>query len=209
MKKVERRLAGRYRVGSGGRFRLEDWDPADTAGLALTKEESRTLLANGTDDLLTLQYKLYAQDRWAVLLVFQGMDAAGKDGTIKHVMSGVNPQGVQVHSFKQPSAEELDHDFLWRISRRLPERGNIGIFNRSHYEEVLVVRVHEESLEAQKLPRQLVTKKIWEERYDEINAFERHLARDGTVIRKFFLNVSREEQKTRLLARWTDPDKHW
>jgi PPK2 family polyphosphate:nucleotide phosphotransferase len=209
MKKVERRLAGRYRVGSGGRFRLEDWDPADTAGLALTKEESRTLLANGTDDLLTLQDKLYAQDRWAVLLVFQGMDAAGKDGTIKHVMSGVNPQGVQVHSFKQPSAEELDHDFLWRIARRLPERGNIGIFNRSHYEEVLVVRVHEESLEAQKLPRQLVTKKIWEERYDDINAFERHLARDGTVIRKFFLNVSREEQRKRLLARLDDPDKNW
>ena len=209
MKKVEKRLAGRYRVGSGGRFRLEDWDPADTAGLALTKEESRTLLAKGTDDLLALQDKLYAQDRWAVLLVFQGMDAAGKDGTIKHVMSGVNPQGVQVHSFKQPSAEELDHDFLWRVARRLPERGNIGIFNRSHYEEVLVVRVHGEALDAQKLPPRLVTKEIWEERYDDINAFERHLARDGTVIRKFFLNVSREEQKKRLLARLDDPDKNW
>jgi polyphosphate:nucleotide phosphotransferase, PPK2 family len=144
-----------------------------------------------------------------VLLVFQGMDAAGKDGTIKHVMSGVNPQGVQVHSFKEPSAEELDHDFLWRAARHLPERGNIGIFNRSHYEEVLVVRVHKEILEAQKLPPELVTKKIWEERYDDINAFERHLARNGTVIRKFFLNVSREEQKKRLLARLDDPDKNW
>jgi PPK2 family polyphosphate:nucleotide phosphotransferase len=209
MKKAERKLAGRYRVGTGRRFRLEEWDPADTAGLALTKEESRTLLAKGADELLALQDKLYAQDRWAVLLVFQGMDAAGKDGTIKHVMSGVNPQGVQVHSFKEPSAEELDHDFLWRASRRLPERGNIGIFNRSHYEEVLVVRVHREILEAQKLPRQRVTKEIWEERYDDINAFERHLARNGTVVRKFFLNVSREEQKKRLLARLDDPDKNW
>ncbi len=209
MKKVEQKLAGRYRVGAGGRFRLEDRDPADTAGLALTKEESRALLAKGADELLALQDKLYAQDRWAVLLVFQGMDAAGKDGTIKHVMSGVNPQGVQVHSFKEPSAEELDHDFLWRTWQHLPERGNIGIFNRSHYEEVLVVRVHEKILEAQKLPRQLVTKRIWKERYDDINAFERHLARNGTVIRKFFLNVSREEQKKRLLARLDDPDKNW
>lgn len=209
MKKAEKKLAGRYRVGAGRRFRLEDWDPADTAGLALTKEEARTLLAKGADELLALQDKLYAQDRWAVLLVFQGVDAAGKDGTIKHVMSGVNPQGVQVHSFKEPSAEELDHDFLWRAARHLPERGNIGIFNRSHYEEVLVVRVHKEILEAQKLPPELVTKKIWEERYDDINAFERHLARNGTVIRKFFLNVSREEQKKRLLARLDDPDKNW
>ena len=209
MKTVERRLAGRYRVGAGGRFRLEDRDPADTAGLALTKQEAGTLLGKGADELLALQDKLSAQDRWAVLLVFQGMDAAGKDGTIKHVMSGVNPQGVQVHSFKEPSAEELDHDFLWRVARRLPERGNIGIFNRSHYEEVLVVRVHEKLVEAQKLPPGLVTKKIWEERYDDINAFERHLARNGTVIRKFFLNVSREEQKKRLLARLDDPDKNW
>ena len=209
MKKTERRLAGRYRVGAGGRFRLEDWDPADTGGLDLTKEEARKLLAKGAEELLALQDKLYAQDRWAVLLVFQGMDAAGKDGTIKHVMSGVNPQGVQVHSFKEPSREELDHNFLWRAARHLPERGNIGIFNRSHYEEVLVVRVHEEILQAQKLPRELVTKKIWDERYDDINAFESHLARNGTVIRKFFLNVSREEQKKRLLARLDDPDKNW
>jgi PPK2 family polyphosphate:nucleotide phosphotransferase len=209
MKKSEIKLAGRYRVGAGGQFRLEDWDPADTAGLALTKDEARTFLTGGTEELLALQDRLSAQDRWAVLLVFQGMDAAGKDGTIKHVMSGLNPQGVQVHSFKAPSAEELDHDFLWRAAWHLPERGDVGIFNRSHYEEVLVVRVHEEILEAQKLPRRLVTKKIWEERYDDIKAFERHLARNGTVIRKFFLNLSREEQKKRLLARLDDPDKNW
>ena len=209
MKKAERRIVNRYRVGAGSRFRLEDWDPANTGGLHMTKDEARALLAKGVEGLLGLQDKLAAQDRWALLLVFQGMDAAGKDGTIKHVLSGVNPQGVQVHSFKEPSAEELDHDFLWRASRRLPARGEIGIFNRSHYEEVLVVRVHPEILDSQKLARELVTKRIWEERYDDINAFERHLARNGTVIRKFFLNVSREEQKKRLLARLDDPDKNW
>jgi PPK2 family polyphosphate:nucleotide phosphotransferase len=209
VKKAERRIVNRYRVGAGGRFRLEDWDPADTGGLQLTKDEARALLAKGVEGLLGLQDRLFAQDRWALLLVFQGMDAAGKDGTIKHVLSGVNPQGVQVHSFKEPSVEELDHDFLWRASRRLPARGEIGIFNRSHYEEVLVVRVHPEILNSQKLARELVTKRIWEERYDDINAFERHLARNGTVIRKFFLNVSREEQKKRLLARLDDPDKNW
>ena len=209
MKKAERRLVDRYCVGAGGRFRLARWDPADTGGLDLEKDEAGALLARGVGDLLSLQNRLYAQDRWALLLVFQGMDAAGKDGTIKHVLSGVNPQGVHVHSFKEPSAEELDHDFLWRVARHLPERGDIGIFNRSHYEEVLVVRVHREILESQKLPRELVTKSIWRERYDDINAFERHLARNGTVIRKFFLNVSREEQKKRLLARLDDPDKNW
>jgi len=209
MKKTERRISDRYRVRPGDRFRLEDWDPADTGGLVLTKEKARDLLAKGVDELLTLQDRLAAQDRWAVLLVFQGMDAAGKDGTIKHVMSGVNPQGVEVHSFKEPSGEELDHDFLWRAAWRLPARGDIGIFNRSHYEEVLVVRVHREILAAQKLPRELVTKKIWEDRYDDINSFERHLARNGTVIRKFFLNLSKEEQKKRLLARLDDPDKNW
>ncbi len=209
MKKAERKLVERYRVGAGGRFRLDRWDPADTGGLDLEKEEAGALLERGVKDLLSLQDKLYAQDRWALLLVFQGMDAAGKDGTIKHVLSGVNPQGVHVHSFKEPSAEELDHDFLWRAARHLPERGDIGIFNRSHYEEVLVVRVHKEILESQKLPGELVTKSIWRERYDDINAFERHLARNGTVIRKFFLNVSREEQKKRLLARLDDPDKNW
>ncbi len=209
MKKAERKIVNRYRVGRGGRFRLEQWDPADTDGLDLTKDEARALLAKGLEELLELQDKLAAQDRWALLLVFQGMDAAGKDGTIKHVLSGVNPQGVQVHSFKKPSTEELDHDFLWRAAWHLPERGVIGIFNRSHYEEVLVVRVHREILDSQKLPRELVTKSIWEERYDDINAFERHLARNGTVIRKFFLNVSRQEQKKRLLARLDDPDKNW
>jgi PPK2 family polyphosphate:nucleotide phosphotransferase len=209
VKKAERGIANRYRVGAGGRFRLEQWDPADTGGLDLTKAEARDLLAKGVEDLLVLQDRLYAQDRWALLLVFQGIDAAGKDGTIKHVLSGVNPQGVHVHSFKEPSGEELDHDYLWRAAGHLPERGDIGIFNRSHYEEVLVVRVHREILETQKLPRELVTKSIWDERYDDINAFERHLARNGTVIRKFFLNVSREEQKKRLLARLDDPDKNW
>jgi PPK2 family polyphosphate:nucleotide phosphotransferase len=208
-KQKERRLADRYLVPDDGRFRLEDWDPADTGGLELTKEDARTLLARGVEELLSLQDKLAAQDRWALLLVFQGMDAAGKDGTIKHVLSGVNPQGVQVHSFKAPSSEELDHDFLWRAARSLPERGGIGIFNRSHYEEVLVVRVHREVLESQRLPGDLVTKKIWQERYGDINAFERHLARNGTVIRKFFLNLSKEEQKKRLLARLDDPDKNW
>ena len=209
VKKAERRLADRYRVGAGKRFRLEQWDAADTGGLDLTKDEAAALLAKGVKELLELQDRLYAQDRWALLLVFQGMDAAGKDGTIKHVLSGVNPQGVQVHSFKEPSAEELDHDFLWRAAWHLPERGEIGIFNRSHYEEVLVVRVHRGILESQKLPSELVTKSIWKERYDDINTFERHLARNGTVIRKFFLNVSREEQKRRLLARLDDPDKNW
>jgi PPK2 family polyphosphate:nucleotide phosphotransferase len=209
VKKAERKIVNRYRVGRGGRFRLEQWDPTDTDGLDLTKDEARALLAKGLEELLELQDKLAAQDRWALLLVFQGMDAAGKDGTIKHVLSGVNPQGVQVHSFKKPSTEELDHDFLWRAAWHLPERGDIGIFNRSHYEEVLVVRVHREILDSQRLPRELVTKSIWEERYDDINAFERHLARNGTVIRKFFLNVSREEQKKRLLARLDDPDKNW
>jgi PPK2 family polyphosphate:nucleotide phosphotransferase len=209
VKKTERKIVNRYRVGRGGRFRLAQWDPSDTDGLDLTKDEARALLGKGLEELLELQDKLAAQDRWALLLVFQGMDAAGKDGTIKHVLSGVNPQGVQVHSFKEPSTEELDHDFLWRAAWHLPERGNIGIFNRSHYEEVLVVRVHREILDSQKLPSELVTKSIWKERYDDINAFERHLARNGTVIRKFFLHVSREEQKKRLLARLDDPDKNW
>jgi PPK2 family polyphosphate:nucleotide phosphotransferase len=209
VKKAERRLVERYRVGAGGRFRLEQWDAADTGGLDLQRDEGAALLAKGVKELLELQDKLFAQDRWALLLVFQGMDAAGKDGTIKHVLSGVNPQGVHVHSFKEPSADELDHDFLWRAAWHLPERGKIGIFNRSHYEEVLVVRVHRGILESQKLPRELVTRKIWEERYDDINTFERHLARNGTVILKFFLNVSREEQKKRLLARLDDPDKNW
>jgi PPK2 family polyphosphate:nucleotide phosphotransferase len=163
----------------------------------------------GVQTLAELQDKLYAQDKWAVLLIFQAMDAAGKDGAIKHVMSGINPQGCQVHSFKSPSAEELDHDFLWRTNCRLPERGRIGIFNRSYYEEVLVVRVHPEFLERQKLPPKLVTKKVWEERYEDINAYERYLARNGFVIRKFFLNVSKGEQKKRFLERLDNPSKNW
>ncbi len=202
-------LVAPYRITDGSRFRLRDVDPADTAGLEETKEEAEHLLARGIAELSDFQEKLYAQDRWAVLLVFQAMDAAGKDGTIKHVMSGINPQGCQVHSFKQPSAEELDHDFLWRVTQALPERGRIGIFNRSHYEEVIVVRVHRELLEAQRLPPELLTGHIWRQRCEDINAFERHLTRNGTLIRKFFLHVSREEQRRRLLARLDDPAKHW
>jgi PPK2 family polyphosphate:nucleotide phosphotransferase len=209
MRNAERKLVDRYRISPGGGFRLKNWDPADTGGLSLAKEEAKTRLRKGAEELLDLQAKLYAQDRWAVLLIFQGMDAAGKDGTIQHVMSGVNPQGVQVHSFKAPSAEELDHNFLWRSAGRLPERGRIGIFNRSHYEEVLIVRVHPERLAAEKLPPELETQKIWKERYQDINAFERHLGRNGTILRKFFLHVSRKEQKKRLLERLDDPDKNW
>jgi PPK2 family polyphosphate:nucleotide phosphotransferase len=209
VKKSKRRLGARYAVPAGESFRLRDCDPADTAGLGYEKHLAEKLLRKGIARLAELQDRLYAQDRWSLLLVLQAMDAAGKDGTIKHVMSGVNPQGVQVHSFKAPSAEELDHDFLWRAARCLPERGRIGIFNRSHYEEVLVVRVHPDLLAAEKLPPERATKNIWKERYESINAFERHLALNGTLVRKFFLNVSRREQKRRLLARLDDPDKNW
>jgi PPK2 family polyphosphate:nucleotide phosphotransferase len=173
------------------------------------KDQAKRALARGIETLKELQQKLYAQDRWAVLAIFQAMDAAGKDSTIKHVMSGVDPQGCDVHAFKQPSHEELDHDFLWRCAGRLPERGKIGIFNRSYYEEMLVVRVHPELLEAQNLPEGLVTKKIWEERFDDVRSFERHLARNGTVILKFFLNVSKKEQKKRFLERLDRPEKNW
>ena len=202
-------IVDRYRVSEGKGFRLADHDPGDTAGLDFSKKQAQSLLQLGVQRLSELQEKLYAQDRWAVLLIFQAMDAAGKDSTIKHVMSGVNPQGVEVHAFKQPSAEDLDHDFLWRALRRLPERGRIGVFNRSYYEEVLVVRVHETILRAQKLPPELVTKRIWQERHEDIAAFERYLARNGTLVLKFFLNVSREEQKKRFLARLEEPEKHW
>jgi PPK2 family polyphosphate:nucleotide phosphotransferase len=199
-----------YRVESGKKFRLKDFDPGDTNGLRPEfKGEAVQLLQQGVEKLSELQDMLYAQDRWAVLLIFQAMDAAGKDGTIKHVMSGVNPQGVQVYSFKTPSAEELDHDFLWRTTRCLPERGRIGIFNRSYYEETLVVRVHPTLLGAQKIPESLVGKDIWEERFESINCFERHLARNGTVIRKFFLHVSKGEQKKRFLKRLDEPEKNW
>ena len=202
-------LAARYRINDGGGFRLADHDPGDTAGLDLAKKEAKELLQQSVRKLADLQEMLYAQDRWAVLLVFQAMDAAGKDSAIKHVMSGVNPQGVQVHAFKQPSAEELDHDFMWRAVRALPERGRIGVFNRSYYEEVLVARIHEKILRAQKLPPTLVTPDIWSQRHEDIAAFERYLARNGTLVLKFFLNVSREEQKKRFLSRLDEPEKHW
>jgi PPK2 family polyphosphate:nucleotide phosphotransferase len=202
------RLANPFRVTSGRRFRLAGIDPADTRGLT-SKRRARQILARAIEALTELQEKLYAQDRWAVLLIFQAMDAAGKDSTIKHVMSGVNPQGCQVVSFKAPSNEELDHDFMWRTTRHLPERGRIGIFNRSYYEEVLVVRVHPELLARPRLPPELVTKDLWRQRFEDINAFERYLARNGVVVRKFFLHVSREEQRKRFLERLERPAKHW
>ena len=204
------KLLAPYRVVRGKGFRLKDFDPGDTHDLdSEQKDEAKQMLANGVKWLAEAQDRLYAQDRWSVLLVFQAMDAAGKDSTIKHVMSGVNPQGCQVYSFKQPSPEELDHDFLWRTSKSLPERGRIGIFNRSYYEEVLIVRVHEEILEQQKLPPRLVTREIWNERLEDIAAFEHHLANNGTLILKFFLHVSKEEQKKRFMERLDRPEKNW
>ena len=202
-------LARKYRIDNPDKFRLTDIDPGDTAGLTIDKDDAKQMLQDSIQKLSDLQDMLYAQDRWAVLAIFQAMDAAGKDSTIRHVMSGVNPQGCQVFSFKQPSAEELDHDFLWRYHRCLPERGRIGIFNRSYYEEVLVVRVHEELLERQRMPRDLVTRNIWEERLEDIAGFERYLARQGTVVLKFFLHVSRKEQKRRFLERLEMPEKNW
>jgi PPK2 family polyphosphate:nucleotide phosphotransferase len=199
-----------YLVTDGRKFRLKDVKPSDTAGLsAAFKDRAKALLLEGVEKMAALQEKLYAQDRWGVLLIFQAMDAAGKDGAIEHVMSGVNPQGCQVHAFKAPSAEELDHDYLWRTAKALPERGRIGIFNRSYYEEVLVVRVHPGILAGQHIPPQLVTKKVWKERLEDIAAHERYLARNGCVIRKFFLHVSRGEQKRRFLARLDTPEKNW
>ncbi len=199
----------RFRVTTGKGFRLKDYGPGDTAGIDLEKDHAAELLQQGVDRLAELQDMLYAQDRWSVLCIFQAMDAAGKDGAIKHVFSGVNPQGCQVHSFKAPTATELDHDFLWRHSTALPERGRIGIHNRSWYEEVLAVRVHPNFLEGQKLPPRLVGKKIWDERLEDIAAYERYLARQGTVVLKFFLNVSLEEQKRRFLSRIEEPEKNW
>jgi PPK2 family polyphosphate:nucleotide phosphotransferase len=206
MKKHE--LAKRYRVTEGRKFRLADFDPADTWRLK-SKENAQQWLEEGAGRLSELQSLLYAQNQWSLLLVFQAMDAAGKDGTIKHVMSGVNPQGCQVFSFKVPSEEDLNHDFLWRTTKCLPERGRIGIFNRSYYEETLVVRVHPEFLARQKLPPALVTKTIWQERFEDINGMERHLARNGVVIRKFFLHLSKKAQRQRLLSRLEEPDKNW
>jgi PPK2 family polyphosphate:nucleotide phosphotransferase len=209
--KKARNLAEPFRVTKGKDFRLKDIDPNDT--LEFTKEadkpRAKEALASGVMALAELQDKLYAQDRWGVLLMFQAMDAAGKDGAIKHVMSGVNPQGCQVYSFKSPSSEDLDHDYLWRCMKCLPNRGQIGIFNRSYYEEVLVVRVHPEFLAKQKLPPKLVGKKIWEERFEDIRNFEQYLTRNGVVVRKFFLHVSKKEQKRRFLERIDDPLKNW
>jgi PPK2 family polyphosphate:nucleotide phosphotransferase len=202
------KLAKAYRVDGGKHFRLKDFSPSDT-GHWSSKEHAEQCLQEGIVRAAELQDKLYAQDRWSVLLIFQAMDAAGKDGIIKHVMSGVNPQGCQVYSFKAPSNLELEHDFLWRTARCFPERGHIGIFNRSYYEEVLVVRVHPEILQSQKTPPALVGKNIWEERFEDIRTFERHMARSGTVIRKFFLHVSKKEQKRRFLARLEEPEKNW
>jgi PPK2 family polyphosphate:nucleotide phosphotransferase len=207
--KQVRQALERYRLTSGKGFHLKDHDPDDVAEGIVNKHDSETLLADGVARLAQLQELLYPNGRWGLLCIFQAMDAAGKDGTIKHVMSGVNPQGVQVTSFKAPSSDEIAHDFLWRVSRRLPERGNIGIFNRSHYEEVLVVRVHKDLLAAERLPPELTGKKIWQQRLEDIAGFERYLARQGMVILKFFLNISHDEQKRRFMARLDDPDKNW
>ncbi len=201
-------LSRPYRVIDGSKFRLKDFDPADRAGMK-DKERAQDGLRRGVERLAELQDMLFAQDHYAVLFIFQAMDAAGKDSAIKHVMSGINPQGCQVYSFKAPSAEELDHDFLWRTSRCIPERGRIGIFNRSYYEETLVVRVPPDLLERQHLPPSLVTKHIWQERFEDINAYERYLTRNGVIVRKFFLNVSRKEQKKRFLQRLDEPEKNW
>jgi PPK2 family polyphosphate:nucleotide phosphotransferase len=198
-----------FRITKGKGFQLKDFDPGDTCGLQLDKGEAIELLQRGTAWLAEQQDMLYAQDRWSLLLVFQAMDAAGKDSTIKHVMSGVNPQGCQVFSFKQPSLEELDHDFMWRYLKNLPERGRIGIFNRSYYEEVLVVRVHPEILKQQKLPPPLVGKRIWDERLEDIAHFEDYITRQGTIVLKFFLNVSLKEQKKRFMQRLDEPEKCW
>jgi PPK2 family polyphosphate:nucleotide phosphotransferase len=198
-----------YRITKGKGFRLKDFDPGDTCGLKLDKGEAAELLQRGVAWLAEEQDMLYAQDRWSLLLIFQAMDAAGKDSTIKHVMSGVNPQGCQVSSFKQPSSEELDHDFMWRYVRHLPERGRIGIFNRSYYEEVLVVRVHPDILKRQRLPAPLVGKGIWDERLADIARFEDYASRQGTKILKFFLHVSCREQKKRFLDRLDEPEKNW
>jgi len=209
MEKRVTKILDRYRVTKGRDFRLKNYDPGDTAALEMEKTEAEALLKQGVVRLAEMQDKLYAQDRWSVLCIFQAMDAAGKDGVIRHVFSGVNPQGCQVHSFKAPGAMELDHDFLWRHSIALPERGRIGIHNRSWYEEALVLRVHPELLAKQKLPPSLIGKKIWDERLEDIAAYERYLARQGTVVLKFFLNVSQDEQKKRFLSRIAEPEKNW
>jgi PPK2 family polyphosphate:nucleotide phosphotransferase len=204
-----KRIAKQFRIDKPHKFRLADHDPADTCGLSIDKDGAKELLAEGITRLTALQDKLYADDRWSMLIVLQGMDAAGKDSLIKHAMSGFNPQGVTVHSFKQPSVEELNHNFLWRIGTRLPARGHIGIFNRSHYEDVLIERVHPKLPEQERIPPRLLGKHLWRHRYDDINAFERHLTRNGTLILKFFLNLSYAEQRKRFLERIDDPTKRW
>ena len=203
-----KKLAATFQVDQGRHFKLKDFDPAET-GHWHSKQNAEQAVEQGIARTAELQDKLYAQDNWSLLLIFQAMDAAGKDGAIKHVMSGVNPQGCQVYSFKAPSEQDLQHDFLWRTTRDLPERGHIGIFNRSYYEEVLVVRVHSQILKSQKTPPSLVTKDIWNERFEDICCFEQHMARSGTVIRKFFLHLSKKEQKRRFLARLEEPEKNW
>jgi len=207
---ASRKLSKPYCITNGKGFRLKDVDPDDTGELkSADKPRAKEALGNGVEALAALQDILYAQNRWSLLLIFQAMDAAGKDGTIKHVMSGVNPQGCQVSSFKSPSSEEMDHDYLWRCIKALPKRGGIGIFNRSYYEETLVVRVHPEFLAAQKLPKECVSKNIWDERFQDIRGLESYLHRNGTIVRKFFLHLSKEEQQKRFLARLDNPDKNW
>jgi PPK2 family polyphosphate:nucleotide phosphotransferase len=204
-----RKIIKRTRIDRPGKFRLADCDPAHTHGVDFDKDTAKQHLADDIERLTDLQARLYAEDRWAVLVLLQGMDAFGKDGIIKHAMSGLNPQGCEVHSFKQPSAEELDHDYLWRCARVLPERGRIGIFNRSYYEEVLIARVHPDVLAGEKLPSELVTPRIWQQRFDDITAFERTLAHNGTLVLKFCLHISKEEQRRRFLDRLDEPAKRW
>jgi len=204
-----RKLSECFRIERPASFRLADHDPAGTGGLSIDKSAAKEMLAGGLERLSDLQERFYADSQWSLLIVLQGMDAGGKDGVIEHVMSAVNPQGCDVNAFKEPSTEELAHDFLWRCGKRLPSRGRIGIFNRSYYEEVLVVRVHPELLEEQKLPKKLIGKDIWQQRFEDIRAFERHLARSGTPVLKFFLNLSKEEQRKRFLDRIEEPAKRW
>ena len=203
------KLVKRFRIDNPETFKLTSFDPSDTGGLAIGKDEAKTIVSDHAKDLADLQERLYAQDKWSVLMILQGMDASGKDGIVEHVLYGVNPMGCDVHSFKAPNSEELDHDFLWRVAQRVPQRGRIGIFNRSHYEECLVARVHPEILAKQKLPPRLVTRNIWKERFEDIRAFERHLVRNGTVVLKFHLRISKEEQRQRFLDRLNDPNKRW
>jgi len=203
------KLVKRFRIERPETFKLSDFDPADTGGFDIEKDEAKKIVADHAKHLANLQERLYAQDKWSVLMILQGMDAAGKDGIVEHVLYGVNPMGCDVHSFKAPNADELDHDFLWRVAQRVPQRGRIGIFNRSHYEECLVVRVHPDILAKQKLPPRLVTKNIWKERFEDIRAFERHLVRNGTIVLKFHLRISKGEQRQRFLDRLDDPNKRW